>query len=118
MTDDGMIKRIGRRIRAINAIESGVKHVEDGDWLDQDERIGDIIENGVKEIREVTFLNQMFVEETIQDGVKEIGVISNISLMSEIFKVNANRAIRDGVKEVIEENHHRRREVVNVIKNI
>jgi hypothetical protein len=58
--------------------------------------------NGVKEIREVTFLNQMFVEETIQDGVKEIGVISNISLMSEIFKVNANRAIRDGVKELKE----------------
>jgi hypothetical protein len=44
----------------------------------------------------------MFVEETIQDGVKEIGVISNISLMSEIFKVNANRAIRDGVKELKE----------------
>jgi hypothetical protein len=85
-----------------DVIENGVKHVEDGDWLDQDERIGDIIENGVKEIREVTFLNQMFVEETIQDGVKEIGVISNISLMSEIFKVNAKRAIKDGVKELKE----------------
>jgi predicted DNA-binding protein len=85
-----------------HAIKNGVKHVEDGDWLDQDERIGDIIENGVKEIREVTFLNQMFVEETIQDGVKEIGVISNISLMSEIFKVNAKRAIKDGVKELKE----------------
>jgi hypothetical protein len=62
----------------MNAIVNGVKHVEDGDWLDQDERINDIIEDGVKEIKE----------------------ISNISLMSEIFKVNSNRAIKDGVKEI------------------
>jgi hypothetical protein len=61
-----------------HAIKNGVKHVEDGDWLDQDERIYDIIENGVKETKE----------------------ISNISLMSEIFKVKAKQAIKDGVKEV------------------
>ena len=30
-------------------IQDGVKHTEDGDWLDCDERIGDIIENGVKD---------------------------------------------------------------------
>ena len=30
-------------------IQDGVKHTEDGDWLDGDERIGDIIENGVKD---------------------------------------------------------------------
>jgi hypothetical protein len=62
----------------MNAIVNGVKHVEDGDWLDQDERIDDIIENGVKETKEV----------------------SNISLMSEMFKVKAKQAIRDGVKEI------------------
>jgi hypothetical protein len=62
----------------MNAIVNGVKHVEDGDWLDQDERIDDIIENGVKETKE----------------------ISNISLTSEIFKVKAKQAIRDGVKEI------------------
>ena len=70
--------RLIRTISVISTIKNGVKHVEDGDWLDQDERIDDIIENGVKEIKE----------------------ISNISLMSEIFKVNSNRAIRDGVKEI------------------
>ena len=64
----------------MNAIVNGVKHVEDGDWLDQDERVDDIIENGVKETKE----------------------ISNISLMSEIFKVKAKQAIRDGVKELKE----------------
>ena len=63
-----------------HAIKNGVKHVEDGDWLDQDERIDDIIENGVKETKE----------------------ISNISLMSEIFKVKAKQTIRDGVKELKE----------------
>ena len=30
-------------------IENGVKHCEDGDRLDGDERLEDIIENGVKE---------------------------------------------------------------------
>jgi hypothetical protein len=30
------------------AIKNGVRHVEDGDWLDQDDRIDDIIQNGVK----------------------------------------------------------------------
>ena len=63
-----------------HAIKNGVKHVEDGDWLDQDKRIDDIIENGVKETKE----------------------ISNISLMSEIFKVKAKQTIRDGVKELKE----------------
>ena len=70
--------RLFRTIHVMNAIVNGVKHVEDGDWLDQDERIDDIIENGVKETKE----------------------ISNISLMSEIFKVKAKQTIRDGVKEL------------------
>ena len=72
--------RLIRTISVISTIKNGVKHVEDGDWLDQDERIDDIIENGVKETKE----------------------ISNISLMSEIFKVKAKQTIRDGVKELKE----------------
>ncbi|NDI17302.1 MAG: hypothetical protein EBY83_04945 [Verrucomicrobia bacterium] len=69
-----------RGVRVDYIIQNGVKHVEDGDWLDQDERIDDIIENGVKETKE----------------------ISNFDLMSEFFNVNARRAIRDGVKELKE----------------
>ena len=72
--------RLIRTISVISTIKNGVKHVEDGDWLDQDERVVDIIENGVKETKE----------------------ISNISLMSEIFKVKAKQTIRDGVKELKE----------------
>jgi hypothetical protein len=34
-------------------------------------RISNTIENCVKETREVTFLNQMFIEETIINGIKE-----------------------------------------------
>jgi predicted peroxiredoxin len=70
--------RLFRTIHVMNTIKNGVKHVEDGDWLDQDERMEDIIENGVKETKE----------------------ISNISLMSEMFKVKAKQVIRDGVKEI------------------
>jgi predicted transcriptional regulator len=40
-------------VQVQDVIENGVKHVEDGDWLDQDERIEDIIENGVKELKEL-----------------------------------------------------------------
>ena len=35
-----------------------------------------------------------------EEHFKETKEISNISLMSEIFKVNAKQAIRDGVKEL------------------
>jgi hypothetical protein len=40
------------------------------------------------------------INDAIEKGVKETKEISNISLMSEIFKVNAKQAIRDGVKEL------------------
>jgi hypothetical protein len=105
--------RLFRTIHVMNAIVNGVKHVEDGDWLDQDERIDDIIENGVKETKEsmLESLEQIDhqvtnseitenINDAIENGVKKTKEISNISLMSEIFKVNAKQAIRDGVKEL------------------
>jgi hypothetical protein len=105
--------RLSRTISVISTIKNGVKHVEDGDWLDQDERIDDIIENGVKETKEsmLESLEQIdhqvtnceiteSINDTIENGVKETKEISNISLMSEIFKVKAKQTIRDGVKEL------------------
>jgi tartrate dehydratase alpha subunit/fumarate hydratase class I-like protein len=107
--------RLLRTINVISTIKNGVKHVEDGDWLDQDERIDDIIENGVKETKEsmLESLEQIDhqvtnseitenINDAIENGVKKTKEISNISLMSEIFKVNAKQAIRDGVKELKE----------------
>ena len=110
--------RLIRTISVISTIKNGVKHVEDGDWLDQDERIDDIIENGVKEVRTpgvgdlestMDFMNenntldvQKLLNDVIENGVKEVKEISNFDLTSEIFKVNAKRAIRDGVKELKE----------------
>ena len=53
-------------------IKGGVKHTEYGDWLDGDERLDEIVENGVKETNHVDvmkfFDNKM--EDTIQNGVK------------------------------------------------
>jgi hypothetical protein len=40
------------------------------------------------------------INDVIENGVKEIKEISNISLTSEIFKVKAKQAISDGVKEI------------------
>jgi hypothetical protein len=67
-----------------NTIQNGVKHTEDGDWLDQDERIDDIIESGVKETKhrliesyeqkdhQVTTLEISHnIKNAIENGVKE-----------------------------------------------
>ena len=69
----------------MNAIVNGVKHVEDGDWLDQDERIDDIIESGVKETKHrlvesweqkdhlaTTFEITENINDAIENGVKEM----------------------------------------------
>jgi hypothetical protein len=77
--------RLFRTIHVMNAIVNGVKHVEDGDWLDQDERIDDIIENGVKETKE-SMLESL---EQIDHQVTNSEITENI-----------NDAIENGVKEL------------------
>jgi hypothetical protein len=86
--------RLFRTIRVMNAIVNGVKHVEDGDWLDQDERIDDIIENGVKETKE-SMLESL---EQIDHQVSNCEITENI-----------NDAIENGVKEIKEMKHNRNR---------
>ena len=79
--------RLFRTIHVMNAIVNGVKHVEDGDWLDQDERIDDIIESGVKETKHrlvesweqkdhlaTTFEITENINDAIENGVKELKV--------------------------------------------
>jgi len=81
-----------------HAIKNGVKHVEDGDWLDQDERIDDIIENGVKELKELpdksgelrgygdwyhrqgnmTKPHTEYVKEVIEDSYNHMGRVEGI----------------------------------------
>jgi len=55
-----------------DTINNGVKHTEDGDWLDGDERIGDIIQNGVKETYDDCSDNIVRVEGIIRVGKKII----------------------------------------------
>jgi len=47
-----------------------VKHTEYGDWLDGDERIGDITQNGIKEIYDDCSDNQARVNGIIKIGKK------------------------------------------------
>jgi predicted transcriptional regulator len=76
--------RWARKDAVENTIQNGVKHIEDGDWLDQDERIDDIIESGVKETKhrliesyeqkdhQVTTLEiSQNIKNAIENGVKE-----------------------------------------------
>jgi hypothetical protein len=51
-----------------NTIQNGVKHTEYGDWLDGDERIGDITQNGIKEIYDDCSDNQARVNGIIKIG--------------------------------------------------
>jgi hypothetical protein len=86
--------RLVRSIHVMSAIKNGVKHVEDGDWLDQDERITDIIESGVKETKE-SMLESL---EQIDHQVTNCEITENI-----------NDAIENGVKETKEMKHNRNR---------
>jgi hypothetical protein len=95
-----------------DVIENGVKEAKE-DRLFRTIRVMNTIKNGVKETKEsmLESLEQIdhqvtnceiteSINDAIENGVKETKEISNISLMSEIFKVNAKQAIRDGVKEL------------------
>jgi len=52
-------------------IETGVKHTEYGDWEDGDERLDDIIQNGIKETLDDLHHRQREVVQTIKEGIKE-----------------------------------------------
>ena len=52
-------------------IETGVKHTEYGDWEDGDERLDDIIQNGIKETLDDLHHRQREVVQTINEGIKE-----------------------------------------------
>jgi hypothetical protein len=121
--------RLSRTISVISTIKNGVKHVEDGDWLDQDERIDDIIESGVKEIIPSTFESEEqkdhwktndeiteSINDVIKNGVKETKEsmlesseqIDHQVTNCEITE-NINDAIENGVKETKEMKHNRNR---------
>jgi hypothetical protein len=97
-----------------DTIQNGVKETKENRLIRTISLIS-TINNGVKETKKsmLESLEQIYhqvtnceitesINDTIENGVKETKEISNISLMSEIFKVNAKQAIRDGVKELKE----------------
>jgi predicted peroxiredoxin len=82
--------RLLRTINVISTIKNGVKETKES-MLESLEQIDHQVTNC--EITES-------INDAIENGVKETKEISNISLMSEIFKVKAKQTIRDGVKEL------------------
>jgi hypothetical protein len=59
-----------RGVRVNYTIQNGVRHIEDGDWLDGDERFEDIIQNGVKETYDDCSDNISRVEGIVRIGEK------------------------------------------------
>ena len=67
---------------------------EYGDWLDGDERLDDIIENGVKRTQNNPFSMITNVENTIQNGVKETNPVD----VMKFFDNKMEDTIQNGVK--------------------
>ncbi len=77
-------------------IDNGVKHTEYGDWEDGDERLDDIIRNGVKET-----LSSVYPIERVVEKVVEVGVLE-INSMDEWVNTDniVNKVMNNGIKEV------------------
>jgi len=77
-------------------IDNGVKHTEYGDWEDGDERLDDIIRNGVKET-----LSSVYPIERVVEKVVEVGVLETKS-MDEWVNTDyiVNKVMDNGIKEV------------------
>jgi hypothetical protein len=54
-----------------DTIQNGVKHTEYGDWLDGDERLDEIIQNGIKETRLEQNITEGEIDDIIQNGINE-----------------------------------------------
>jgi hypothetical protein len=109
---DTVLAKTDRLVGIEDTIENGVKETKE-DRLFRTIRVMNTIKNGVKEIIPSTFESEEqkdhwktndeiteSIKDVIENGVKEVKEISNFDLTSEIFKVNAKQAIRDGVKEL------------------
>jgi phage-related protein len=111
-SDESYINHFRQQYKSEQTIENGVKEIKDH-RLSRDISVISTIKNGVKETKEsmLESLEQIDhqvtnseitenINDAIENGVKETKEISNISLMSEMFKVKAKQTIRDGVKEL------------------
>jgi len=67
---DTQLLPIEQSVYVENIIQNGVKHTEDGDWLDGDERFNNIIQNGVKETYDDCSNNIARVEGIVRIGEK------------------------------------------------
>ena len=94
-----------------DVIENGVKDTKPMDeWVNSENIVSEVIDVGVnvgvnvgvKKIGHKKTSYESFTNHIIEEGVKDIKEVSNFNLMSEIFKVNAKKAIIDGVKELKE----------------
>jgi len=76
-------------------IDNGVKHTEYGDWEDGDERLDDIIQNGVKATLNDPHHRRREVVQTIKKGIKET--------IGEDYhhKNRIDGVIKNGVKETL-----------------
>jgi hypothetical protein len=132
--------RLFRTIHVMNAIVNGVKHVENGDWLDQDERIDDIIESGVKELKVwksnrceehgyfelvdgiPTYTPMTQIKDVLENGVKEIQPLPAQDGNRDwgLYyhrQEDRTKPHTEYVKEVIEDSYNHRGRVEGVIRN-
>ena len=103
-----------------DTIQNGVKetkisptHTEYGDWLDGDERLDEIIKNGVKETIECDWkIPKYVINEVIIEGVKET---NHVDVM-KFFDNKMEDILKNGVKETQFNDNENKSWVEGVIK--
>ena len=103
-----------------DTIQNGVKetkisptHTEYGDWLDGDERLDEIIKNGVKETIECDWkIPKYVINEVIIEGVKET---NHVDVM-KFFDNKMEDTLKNGVKETQFNDNENKSWVEGVIK--
>ena len=113
-----------------DTLENGIKetkisptHTEYGDWLDGDERLDDIIQNGVKKTHFDSREIKTWVNDVIKKGVKETKQKKNAHLILDTngreLILESHLVIRDGVKKTLSGLHipGAEKDVNHIIKN-
>ena len=102
-------------------IDKGIKetkisptHTEYGDWLDGDERLDEIIKNGVKETIECDWkIPKYVINEVIIEGVKET---NHVDVM-KFFDNKMEDTLKNGVKFTFNTEYMPKSMVVDIIDN-
>jgi hypothetical protein len=121
ISDSSFISEIFK-IKCKQTIRDGVKHTEYGDWLDGDERLDDIIENGVKETKMEEHHRLREVVQTVKNGIKDTtpgGYLGSVEMkgkkVHQFESPKQNNEVEDVIENGVKETSPHFLEILNPI---